>query len=128
MNLLKSKLLLTLVVIVALMVGLFIMMPKPIPTNLQAIGQGQKAVVFVYDPNLVASNQQAKAINQARATGADEVLFLAARTGAPAGEAFKRRYQAESLDLLFFDAQGALVDRDEALLSADELLARLAAL
>ena len=128
MNLLKSKLLLTLAVIVALMAGLFTMMPKPIPRNLEAIGQGQKAVVFVYDPNLLASNQQAKAINQARAAGVDDVLFLAARTGDPAGDAFKQRYQAESLDLLFFDAQGALVDRDEALLSADELLARLAAL
>ena len=128
MNLLKSKLLLTLVVIVALMAGLLTMMPKPIARNLEAIGQGQKAVVFVYDPNLLASNQQATAINQARAAGADDVLFLAARTGDPAGEAFKQRYQAESLDLLFFDAQGTLVDRDEALLSADELLARLAAL
>jgi hypothetical protein len=128
MSLLKNKLFITLAVITALLLGLFAIMPKPIATNLEAIGQGQKAVVFIYDPNLVGSNQQATAINKARSTGADDVLFLAARTGDPAGEAFKRRYQADSLDLLFFDGQGRLIHRDEALLSHEELLATLSRL
>jgi len=51
-------------------------MPKPIDRNLEKIGNGQKSVVFVYDPNLVVSNQQATEISKARKLIGEQANFL----------------------------------------------------
>jgi len=50
--------------------------PKPIDTDLEKIGNGQKSVVFVYDPNLVVSNQQATEISKARKLIGEQANFL----------------------------------------------------
>ncbi len=100
-------------------------MPKPIDMNLEKIGNGQKAVVFVYDPNLAISYQQATEINKARKILGEQAIFLIAKTGDPKGEGFKKRYHARSPDLLFFNREGELIDRQTALLSAEELTGKL---
>ena len=107
--------------IIAFVIVFFANMPKPIDMNLEKIGNGQRAVVFVYDPNLAVSNQQATEMNKAREIIGEQAIFLIAKTGDPESEGFKKRYHARSPDLLFFNREGELVDRQVALLSAEEL-------
>ncbi len=103
----------------------FSLIPKPIDTNLDNIGNGQKSVVFVYDANLTVSNQQTVEINKARETLGERVNFLLAKPGDPRAESFLKHHLALSTDLLFFNESGELVDRQVALLSAEELIESL---
>ena len=123
--LLRSKFLWTLVLVSALVAELIAIMPKPIDMDLTKIGNGKNAVVFVYDPNLVASIEQSAQIDSARELLGEQVNFLIAKAGEPDGEAFKRRFQAGSLDVLFFNRDGELVDRQFAVLSAEVLSKKL---
>lgn len=100
-------------------------MPKPIDMNLEQIGKGKPSVVFIYDPNLSVSNQQATEINKAREIVGERFIFLIAKTGNPNIEGFKRQHNAESPDLLFFNDDGKISDRKTAYLSAEELVKTL---
>ena len=125
MNILKSKLLWTIVSIIALAAVFVMFMPKPIDMNLDKVGKGQNAVVFVYDPNLAVSLEQASEMNKARKIVGGEAIFLVAKIGYPESDAFNDRYKAISPDLLFFNGQGQLFERQVALLSAEELVKKI---
>ena len=72
---------------IVLLFGLLLMlMPKGFTSNLEQIGTGKPAVVFVYDPNLVSSITQTEQMNEARSHLGDNVYFLLARTATPEGE------------------------------------------
>ena len=96
-------------------------MPQPIDMNLEKIGNGRKAIVFVYDSNLSVSSQQSAEMNKARSLVSEDIIFLVAKIGDPAGNNFMRHYDARAADLLFFNIAGDLVHRETALLSAEEL-------
>ena len=66
MKILKSKLFWTVLSVAASLAAILSLMPKLIDMNLERIGKGQKAVVFVYDLNLAASHQQTTEINKAQ--------------------------------------------------------------
>ena len=100
-------------------------MPRPIGMNLEKIGNGQKSVVFVYDPNLAVSNLQTTEINKARDMIGEQASFLIVKAGNPEVESFKNRYDARPATLLFFSGDGRLVDRQAALLNAEQLIERL---
>lgn len=121
----NKKIFWTIFSIAAVIVVSIALLPKPIDMNLEQIGNGQKAVVFVYDSNLLDSNRQATEMNKAREHIGDQAVFLIAQTGDPDGEDFKSRYRARSLELLFFNKKGELIDRQIAVLSAEELTGKL---
>ena len=100
-------------------------MPKPIDMSLEKIGNGTPAVVFIYDLNLAASNEQANEINKARETLGDTINFLIAKAGDPTSADFRTKYDARSADLLFFDGSGQLIDRKLAVMNSDEFIAKL---
>jgi len=83
-------------------------------------------VVFVYDLNLVVSNQQTIEINNARTELGNTVNYLVSRTGYPATDKFMQNYKAESAELLFFDENGKLFKRQFALVSSENLTKTLA--
>ena len=119
---LNNKFLLAIVLILGL-IGVFILlMPKAIDMNLEVIGNGKPSVVFVYDPNLAVSNQQATEINRAREMVGDSINFLVARAGDPTSADFREGLNAESTELLFFDPEGNFNLRTFAPLSAEELI------
>jgi len=126
MKLLKNKNLWVILSIVVLVGVAFTFIPEPIDTDLEKIGNGQKSVVFIYDPNLVASNQQATEISKARDIIGDQANFLLVRFGDPSRESFRSTYQVNPVDLLFFDEDGELFDRDVAVLSAEALIEKVA--
>lgn len=101
------------------------LIPKPIDMDLDKVGVGKPALVFIYDPNLVVSYDQVTEINQARDKLGDQVIFLIAKVGDPDGQTFINRYNARTTELLLFEKQGKLVDRDIALLSAKEIMQML---
>ncbi|WP_232772121.1 hypothetical protein [Shewanella sp. Actino-trap-3] len=69
---------------IVLLFGLLLMvMPKGFKATHEQIGTGKPSVVFVYDPNLVASISQTEQMNEARAHLGDNVFFLLARVGTP---------------------------------------------
>jgi hypothetical protein len=109
----------------ALILMITIILPEPIDSDLGKIGNGQRSVVFVYDPNLAVSNQQATQINRAREVIGDQANFLVFRAGDPRKDDFKAEYQTSSADLLFFNGSGDLVDRQRALLDAETLIEKL---
>jgi hypothetical protein len=121
----KSKYLWTPLVIIALIVLVAAFLPEPIDTDLGKIGNGQRSVVFVYDPNLVVSNQQATEMKRAREMIGEQANFLVVRAGDPTTDDFKQQYQARSADLLFFDGDGELVGRHVAVLPAEALIERV---
>ena len=125
MSFLKNKSFLVILSIIAFIAVVVAVIPKPINMNLEQIGNGQKSVVFVYDPNLAVSNQQSVEINKARTMIGEQANFLIVDIGDPKSDNFKRQYQATSSDLLFFNANGQLVDRQVALLSTDDLIKKL---
>lgn len=125
MKLLKNKYFWAILSIIAFIIVVSTLMPKPIDMNLEKIGNGQKSVVFVYDPNLVVSNQQAIEINKARKIIGEQANFLIVKAGDPESKSFRKRYHARSSYLLFFNGDGELVDRQVALLNAEELIEKL---
>ena len=125
MKLLKNKYLWILLSIIAPMIMVFTLMPKPIDMNLGKIGDGQKSVIFVYDPNLAVSNQQAIEINKAIKITGEQVNLLIVKIGDPESENFRNKYRTRSADLLFFTSDGELFDRQVALLNAELLVEKL---
>lgn len=121
----KNKYLWTAIIIVALVVAVAAFLPEPIDTDLEKIGNGQRSVVFVYDPNLVVSNQQATEMKRAREMIGEQANFLVVRAGDPTTDEFKQQYQARSADLLFFDGDGELVDRQAAVFDAEALVEKV---
>ena len=125
MKLLKNKNLWIILTIIAFFLVAFTFIPKPIDTDLEKIGNGQKSVVFVYDPNLLVSNQQATEINKAKTIIGEQANFLIVKIGDPKRERFKNTYRVSSADLLFFNGDGELFDRQVALLNAELLIEKL---
>jgi hypothetical protein len=112
---------------IAVFVAAFIWsLPAAIDDDLNQIGNGKKTVVFIYDLNLVVSNQQTIEINNAKAELGDTVNYLVSRTGYPATDKFMQNYKAEIAELLFFDESGELFNRKFALLNAADLTTILA--
>ena len=97
-------------------------LPRGFDTNLSKIGAGKPALVFVYDKNLVISNQQAGEMDKAREILAEELLFLIADTGRPDAQLFMQQHKAARAQLLLFAADGSLLDRTQSLVTAEELL------
>jgi hypothetical protein len=125
MDVMKSKYLWTASIIVAMIVLVAAFLPKPLDTNLEEIGNGQRSVVFIYDPNLVVSNQQANEMKRAREITGEKANFLVVRAGDPTRDDFKEQYQTRPVDLLFFNGIGELVDRRVALINAEALIEKV---
>jgi hypothetical protein len=107
---------------IAIFVAAFIWsLPASFDNDLTQIGNGKKSVVFIYDLNLVVSNQQTIEINSAKSELGDTVNYLVTRTGYPATDELKQNYKAESAELLFFDESGKIFERRFALVNAAEL-------
>lgn len=106
-----------------LLFGLLLtLMPKGFTSDLEKIGTGKPAVVFVYDPNLVSGTTQTEQMNEARAHLGDNVHFLLARIATPEGEAFIAKHNARVTELFLFDPAGNLVKRQLAVIDANELM------
>ena len=116
-----KKTLITIGLIAAFITALIWTLPTPIDDDLTKIGNGKKSVVFIYDLNRVVSNQQTIEINNAKANLGDTVNFLATRTGYPATEELVEKYNAQSVELLFFDENGELFKRQFAVAEAEDL-------
>ena len=121
----KQKVLWTLAFIAVVLAAFISLLPEPIDIDLTNIGNGKKSVVFVYDPNLVVSNQQSIQLNDAKQVIGDNANFLIARIGYPATEEFMQRYNAERAEVLFFDASGELAERRFAPVNANALVEAL---
>ena len=125
MAILKSKVLWSVLAVLILLVVIVNVLPKPLDMDLGKVGNGKAAVVFVYDPNLAVSSEQAAAMNEAREVAGDQASFLVLKAGSPNSAAFRGQHQARVAELLFFDGAGRLTGREMALLSADEILHNL---
>lgn len=121
----KNKYLWTVLSIIALIIVVAAVLPEPIDMKLEKIGNGQKSVVFVYDPNLTVSNQQATEMNRAREIIGQQANFLIVKAGDPTRNDFKEQYQTRPADLLFFNGDGELVDRQVALFNAETLIEKV---
>jgi len=108
--------------LIAVFVAAFIWsLPASFDNDLNQIGNGKKSVVFIYDLNLVVSNQQTIEMNNAKAELGDTVNYLVSRTGYPATDKLIQTYEAESAELLFFDESGNMFERRFALVNASDL-------
>lgn len=117
----------TVVLVVGLLALALLSLPRGFDTDLSRIGAGKPALVFVYDPNLVASNQQTRAMDSARERTGDALHFLIADVGKPDAQRFMQVHQARPTQLLLFAADGREVGRMQAVVPAQDLLAALKA-
>jgi hypothetical protein len=122
MKILESKFLWALTLGIGIVVAFVALTPRPIDMDLTKIGDGRKAIVFIYDPNLVASNQQATEMSNAEALLEGRAVFLIAKVGDPTSAEFRERYEARALDLLLFDESGELINRKIPVMSAEALI------
>lgn len=107
--------------IVAVLAMVVVALPRGFDTDLGKIGAGKPALVFVYDPNLMVSNQQTREMDALRETLGDAVHFLVADIGRPESQPFMQRYQADRTQLLLFAPDGRPAARMQALVSAEDL-------
>jgi len=121
-SLLKHKALWTLTGIAAFIFAIVSFLPEPIDINLHNIGNGKPSVVFVYDPNLIVSNEQAREFNKAQETTAINANFLIARTGYPETVTFMQRYNVDTAQVAFIDGNGLLKEKRFAPVSAEALI------
>lgn len=102
--------------------GIAIMaLPRGFDTDLAKIGAGKPALVFVYDPNLMVSNQQTREMDALREALGDTVHFLIADVGRPEAQPLMQRHQAERTHLMLFAPDGRLAARMQAPVTAAEL-------
>lgn len=90
--------------------------------SLKQIGTGKPVLVFVYDPGLSVSLEQAEHINRVRDQLGDSVLFLMAKIGTPDGDQLIAKHRAQQAELLFFDPSGVLIKRAFGLKKSGELI------
>lgn len=109
------------VFLAAMVVLVVVNLPRGFDMDLNKIGAGKPAVVFVYDNNLSVSGTQAGEMDKIRDRFENHVHFLVADTGRPQAQQWMSQHQARAADLFFFDAEGGLRHRQPALLVAEEL-------
>lgn len=97
-------------------------LPRGFDADLGKIGAGKPALVFVYDPNLVVSNQQTREMDKSREQLGDSLHFLVADVGRPDTQQFMRQHQATPTQVLLFAADGSLLQRTRSLVTAEELI------
>jgi hypothetical protein len=97
-------------------------LPRGFDADLGKIGAGKPALVFVYDPNLVVSNQQTREMDKSREQLGDQLHFLVADVGRPDTQQFMRQHQATPTQILLFAADGSLLQRTRSLVTAEELI------
>ncbi|MCK7595331.1 hypothetical protein [Pseudomarimonas salicorniae] len=114
-------------VLVALVGVALLSLPRAFDTDLGKIGSGKQALVFVYDPNLVVSNQQTRVMDEVRELHGDALHFLVADVGHPDTRHFLTRHQARPIQLLLFSADGRELQRMQGLVPAEALLAAIKA-
>ncbi|MFN7783686.1 MAG: hypothetical protein ACK5PG_13245 [Lysobacterales bacterium] len=113
--------------LVALLGLVVLSLPRGFDTDLRKIGEGKPAVVFVYDPNLLVSNQQTRELDAARESLGDALHFLIADVGRPEGQQFMREHQASATQLLLFAPDGRVISRMQGLVSSDQIINAVAA-
>lgn len=113
----------SLLVLVALGYAVWLAIPKGFDADLSKIGNGQPALVFVYDRDLVASSRQTEEMNRERAALEAQVQLLIADTGHPDARALMSRYQVGPITFMLFDGEGRLISSWPGLSSAAELRA-----
>lgn len=118
-------------VVAAFIAGMVVLLVQNLPRgfdmDLDKIGTGKSAVVFVYDNNLSVSGLQTAEMDKIRDRFDERVHFLVADIGRPQASQWMAHHQARAADLFFFSEQGELRHRQSALLTADELAATIAA-
>lgn len=97
-------------------------LPRGFDADLGKIGAGKPALVFVYDPNLVVSNQQTREMDKSREELGDRLHFLVADVGRPDTQQFMRQHHATPTQILLFAADGSLLERTRSLMTAEELI------
>ncbi len=117
-----------LTVFLVALLGLAVMsLPRGFDTDLSKIGAGKPAVVFVYDPNLVVSNQQTRELDAVRESLGDALHFLIADVGRPEAQQLMRQHQARPTQLLLFAPDGSVLGRMQGLVTSEQLLKSIAA-
>lgn len=112
---------LTLLVIGALGLSLWQLLPRPYAADLSRIGEGRPALVLVYDADLVVSGEQLAELDAARDALQPGMEVLVANTGRPDAARFIARHEARPGMLLRFDAEGALIERLSPVVPAEKL-------
>ncbi|GKT12050.1 MAG: hypothetical protein ISEC1_P1024 [Thiomicrorhabdus sp.] len=75
-------------------------------TDLTRIGQGQPAMVVVYDVNSLDGKQVMELLEDLRGEYKDRVQFLVADLGTPDGRSFARHYKGVSGSVIVLKADG----------------------
>lgn len=83
---------------------------SPYSTDLTRIGQGQPALVLAYDIQSMGGMAVMSMMDDLRGEYAGRIAFLVAPLGAPDGQAFGRRFEANNGSVVLFSATGGVVN------------------
>lgn len=93
--------------------------------DLAFVGQGTPVVVQIHDPKCQLCRRLMKNTRKAL-KGQENVVFRVADISSSDGSQFQRKYNANTVSLLLFDADGKRVDTIEGVAPVDELKSRFA--
>lgn len=108
-------------VIVLLVIILLANAPRGFEMDLSNIGNGEPALVFVYDPNLTVSATQTAEMNKIRDDLSERIQFLVADIGRPEAQRLMQEHQVGPAALLIFSGDGRLLKVQRALMEAEQL-------
>jgi hypothetical protein len=92
MNVAGRRILFALSILALLMLGGWLLMPKPISTDLSQVGQGRPAVVLAYENFSPTGGEALARLNNLRGEYEGRMVFALADLGTPQGRAFANRY------------------------------------
>lgn len=98
------------VLILAVFVVGYFLLPSGFSSDLERIGEGRPAVVVVHDHNYVESVELMENLDGVRGAYEPQIDFLVADLNHPDGAEFAEEYQVSAVTLLAFDAEGERLD------------------
>jgi hypothetical protein len=91
---------------IAVVVLLVISLPRGFDTDLNKIGGDKPSLVLVFDPNLVASGEMMRVLNEIRPEFKSKLQFLVADIGRVEAQQFAQQYQVRPSTVLIFATSG----------------------
>ena len=97
----------TLILLIAIVAAS--LLPRGFSEDTSLIGKGTNALALIHDNNILQSGETMVAMNEVRDEYAERLEFIVVDIKTPAGKVFTDRYSLQPAALVFFSANGEIL-------------------
>jgi hypothetical protein len=101
--------LITITLILLIAIVAVSLLPRGFSEDTSLIGQGTNALVLVHDNNIIQSGETMVAMNEVRDEYTDRLEFIVVDIKTPTGKVFTDRHSLQPAALVFFSANGEIL-------------------